>query len=197
MPELIFVIDPMCSWSWGFHPVIEELRHRHGAKYTYALVVGGLRTTGDMAWNPRSKAYLRQNWDAVSQRTGQVFSPSLLERDSFDYDTYPACKALVTVRALWGDVASFEYLTRIQEAFYTGGIDITSAEVLTRYVTQDRSAFQIFFASEKAETLMHHDFSKARAMGANAFPSIVKIDKEGHMVCMKGYRRLEEILDLS
>jgi len=194
MKELIFVVDPMCSWSWGFHPVIEELRHTHRSRYAYALVVGGLRTTGDMLWDAQSKAYLKQNWDAVTQRTGQPFSSKLLERDAFDYDTYPACKALVTVRELWGEEASLDYLSQIQKAFYAEGIDITSVEVLAHYVTQDKAAFQIFYESDRAETLMQHDFSKARAMGANAFPSTVKIDAEGHMVCIKGYRTLEEIL---
>jgi hypothetical protein len=41
---------------------------------------------------------------------------------------------------------------------------------------------------------MQHDFSKARSMGANAFPSIVKIDEDEHMCCQKGYKSLEEIL---
>lgn len=194
MEKIIFVVDPMCSWSWGFHPVIEALRHTHHSTHSCALVVGGLRTTGDMTWDTQSKAYLKQNWDAVAQRTGQPFSSTLLARDSFDYDTHPACKALVTVRELWGEEAAFDYLSRIQKAFYAEGVDITSVEVLAHYVTQDKEAFQNFYESDRAETLMQHDFSKARAMGANAFPSTVKIDAEGHMVCMKGYRTLEEIL---
>ena len=41
---------------------------------------------------------------------------------------------------------------------------------------------------------MQHDFSKARSMGANAFPSVVKIDEDGHMFCQQGYKSLEEIL---
>jgi len=43
---------------------------------------------------------------------------------------------------------------------------------------------------------MQNDFSKARVMGTNAFPSVVKIDEDGHMVCMSGYRSLEEILKI-
>jgi len=41
---------------------------------------------------------------------------------------------------------------------------------------------------------MQHDFSKARSMGANAFPSVVKIDTDGHMCCQQGYQSIEEIL---
>jgi len=57
MKELIFIIDPMCSWCWGFHPVIEELRQKYTDTYKFSLVVGGLRTSGQMEWNTQNKAY--------------------------------------------------------------------------------------------------------------------------------------------
>ena len=194
MPELIFVLDPMCSWCWGFHPIIETLRKEHAHHYKFSLVVGGLRTTGQMTWNEQSKDYLKQNWDAVAKRAGQPFSHNLLNKATFDYNTYPSCKAIVTVRELWGEEAAFNYLSDIQKAFYAEGQDITSLEVLKKYIKQDKAEFLTFYTSERAEVLMQHDFSKARSMGANAFPSVVKIDTDGHMVCINGYRSLEEIL---
>ena len=193
MQQLIFVIDPMCSWCWGFHPIIKKLREVYSKEYNYSLVVGGLRTKGQMDWNQESREYLAQNWSAVAKRTQQAFNFSLLNQDSFEYDTYPACKAIVTVRELWGDEASFDYLEKIQEAFYAKGEDTTSIEVLLKYI-ENQEEFLTFYQSQRAEILMHHDFAKSRSMGANAFPSVVKIDTQGHMVCLKGYREIEEIL---
>ncbi|CAA6808595.1 MAG: Thioredoxin [uncultured Sulfurovum sp.] len=81
----------------------------------------------------------------------------------------------------------------MHEAFYVKGEDTTSLEILLKYV-QDEKLFLVFYESERAELLMQDDFSKARSMGANAFPSIVKIDEQGHMCCQQGYKILEEIL---
>jgi len=194
MKELIFVVDPMCSWCWGFHPVMETLRKNYHDQYRFSLVVGGLRSSGQMHWNDEIKAFLKTHWDSVAQRTGQPFSPKLLNRTNFDYNTYPACKAIVTVRELWGEALAFDYLSKIQYAFYAEGKDITSLNTLTSYIAEDKKEFEDFYQSTRAETLMNHDFDKARAMGANAFPSVVHIDEEGHMLCMKGYRTVEEIL---
>ncbi len=197
--ELIFVLDPMCSWCWGFAPVIEALRARLKEKYTFSLVLGGLRTKGEMPWDERSKEYLKEHWKQVSQRTGQPFSERLFEKASFDYDTYPACKAVITVRELFGMQSAFDYLHRIQEAFYSRTEDITNIDVLLHLLKRsesDQSAFRTFFESDRAQLLMEHDFAKARSMGANAFPSVVVIDEEGHMVCQKGYRSLPEMLKL-
>jgi len=194
MQELIFIIDPMCSWCWGFHPVIEELRQTHSDKYKFSLVVGGLRTTGQMEWNTQNKDYLLKNWNAVTQKTRQPFSHTLLNKPHFDYAPSPACKAIVIIRELWGEESSFTYLSRIQKAFYKEGVDITSLDTLTSYVTQDKETFLHYYQSERSEMLMQQDFSKARSMGANSFPSTVKIDEDGHMICLSGYRSLEEIL---
>jgi len=197
--EIIFVVDPMCSWCWGFTPVIETLLKTRSEGYQFSLVVGGLRTKGEMPWNETSKEYLKSHWKQVSQRTGQSFSASLFEKEQFEYDTYPACKAVVTVRELFGTKGSFEYLHSIQEAFYAGAKDITSVMVLTDLVKDlglNSESFKTFFESERAQLLMEHDFAKARSMGANAFPSVVIIDEEGHMICQKGYRSLTEMQKL-
>ncbi|HSR74002.1 MAG TPA: DsbA family protein [Sulfurovum sp.] len=197
--ELIFVLDPMCSWCWGFTPVIEELRTSLSTSYRFSLVMGGLRTKGEMPWDEGFKEYLRGHWRQVSQRTGQVFSDRLFEKEYFDYDTYPACKAVITVRELFGTQKAFSYLHTIQEAFYTRAEDITNPDVLCdllQTVDLDRTSFRAFFESDRAQLLMEHDFAKARSMGANAFPSVVIIDEQGHMICQKGYRSLPEMKKL-
>ena len=195
--ELIFVVDPMCSWCWGFSPVLEVLRER--SDFVCSVVVGGLRSKGQMHWDDSSKNYLQGHWEQVAKNTGQPFNDTLFEKEVFDYDTYPACKAIVTVRELFGSQKAFDYLTILQEAFYVKGTDITQKSVLVGLLDSldiDTKAFETFYNSQRAQVMMEHDFAKARSMGANAFPSVVIIDKDGHMVCEKGYRTLENMNEL-
>lgn len=170
-----------------------------GAKYAFHLVVGGLRTKGEMQWDSASKAYLKAHWQQVNQKTGQEFSDSLFEKEFFTYDTHPACKAVVSVRELLGMQKAFEYLHLLQEAFYVDGLDITQEKNLTALAEKaglERDVFETFFLSPRAQTLMEYDFAKARSMGANAFPSVVVIDKDGHMICQKGYRSITQMKQL-
>ena len=195
--EIIFAVDPMCSWCWGFAPVIEALRKSD--IYTCSLVVGGLRTKGEMRWDESSKYYLQGHWEQVAKSTGQPFSNVLFEKEHFDYDTYPACKAVVSVRELFGMQKSFEYLHKLQKAFYSNGQDITALDVLIELLDSldvDVDLFDTFYTSDRAQLLMEHDFAKARSMGANVFPSVIIIDEEGHMLCQKGYRSLFDMQKL-
>jgi len=196
MRELFVVVDPMCSWCWGFAPVIEKVREGFTDMYRISLVVGGLRTKGEMVWDEAAKSYLKAHWKEVAARTGQPFDEALFAKSDFVYDTYPACKAVVTVRELLGEDAAFKYLHTIQHAFYAQGIDITNARLLYGYYEQlfgNSGKFAFMYGTERIETLMMHDFAKARSMGATAFPSVVIVDTDGHMVCQKGYRSVEEM----
>ena len=56
----------MCSWCWGFHPVIEQMRQEYAKMYDFALVVGGLRTKGEMGWDETTKTKLRLTWLQVA-----------------------------------------------------------------------------------------------------------------------------------
>jgi putative protein-disulfide isomerase len=199
MKECIFVVDPMCSWCYGFSPVLETVREQYKEKYDFSLVVGGLRTKGQMQWSKEAKAYLQGHWEEVSKKTGQIFSNLLFGKIFFEYDTYPACKAVVSVRECFGMQEAFKYLYLLQEAFYLKGKDVTSIEVLVEILQLldfDSGLFETFYRSDRAELLMQHDFAKACSMGANAFPSLVIIDEDGHMVCQKGYRDLTEMNNL-
>ena len=42
--RLLYVMDPMCSWCWGFAPVVQALAEQAAAAgVPLQLVVGGLR----------------------------------------------------------------------------------------------------------------------------------------------------------
>ena len=44
--QLLYFADPMCSWCWGFSPVVEELGTRYQVRATLAVVMGNYKTPG-------------------------------------------------------------------------------------------------------------------------------------------------------
>jgi protein-disulfide isomerase-like protein with CxxC motif len=100
-----------------------------------------------------------------------------------------------SLQTIFSNLTILNMIPKIQRSFYVDGVDITDVDTLVTFMTPDRrKAFMDFYQSERAEVLMRHDFSKARSMGASAFPSVVRIDSDGHMVCNQGYQRFEEVL---
>lgn len=193
LEEIIYVGDPMCSWCWGFAPELRKLRKRLRGRVRFSLCMGNLRN--GHRWDDAFKAYLRNQWREVDSRTGQPFGSDLPEREAFDYTTEPACRAVCTARAIDPEQA-FELLEALQRAFYAEGRDITEEGTLRKIAEQsgfNGEDFVTLFRSDSMREQVVADRYKARAYGASSFPSLVVIDREGHLSVLRGYRTFGEL----
>ena len=97
--RLIYVMDPMCSWCWGFAPVIDAIQAAF-PQLDLHLVPGGLRPGVTDPMQDSTRLALAEHWQAVHAATGQpVLTPDDLPA-AFVYNTEPACRALVVGREL-------------------------------------------------------------------------------------------------
>src|SRR5690606_34435684 len=91
--RLIYIMDPMCSWCWGFAPVLDALQSAH-PQLPLHLVVGGLRPGVTDPLSEATRRTLGEHWQAVGRTSGQpLLTPDALP-DGFIYNTEPACRAL-------------------------------------------------------------------------------------------------------
>ncbi len=192
--ELIYVGDPMCSWCYGFGPVIERLDARFA--FPTRLIIGGLRP-GPAAevLDDRKKEFLTHHWEEIGERTGQPFDLAGLDRDGWIYDTMMADTAAVTMRELSPD-AALPFFARLQRAFYAEAIDVTDPEVYPTLldgfdVGADR--FVDALASLEMQQATHGDFARARALGATGFPTLyLRADDDTYLVS-PGYAPYETL----
>jgi len=193
--EIIAVIDPMCSWCWGFEPVLQELQNNLSQDTKLSLCMGGLRSSNDQEWTSEFRSFLKQSWTNVHKQTGQIFNFNLLKKESFDYDTEPACRAVLTVQTL-DEKKVFSFLHSLQKSFYYDNLDITQTNILANIAENEginKKEFLTLFPSKKMQEQTLADKYKSRSMGASSFPSLVFIDEEGHLYVLKGYKSFQEI----
>jgi putative protein-disulfide isomerase len=188
--ELIYIADPMCSWCWGFSPVISEVATQAKGRVKFSIVTGGLRSETEPMSEERRQT-IGGHWKKVYEATGQPFSFELLESATFVYDTEPACRAVVTVRSMLEDHAGLEMFDRLQSAFYAENLDISDALVCAGIAASagfDETAFSELMASVKMKDATQADFARARQMGVRGFPSIVVREGERAAYLSRGYR---------
>ena len=111
MPHLLYVVDPMCSWCFGFAPALKEARaqssaqplpestekasHATPARLPVELVMGGLAPDSDEPMPAEMRAYVQQAWHAVTARTGVEFEHRFWQECAPRRSTYPACRAVI------------------------------------------------------------------------------------------------------
>jgi putative protein-disulfide isomerase len=196
--RFVYFADPMCSWCYGFAPVITALAERFENRLDLQLVMGGLRAGNTTPMRPEDKDYIRSAWGRVGAATSQPFDMGFFERESFTYDTEPACRAVVTARRLMPKMA-MAFMARVQQAFYAENRDMTSSEELAVVAEEagfERAQFAHAFAAPATQNETFRDFLMAQELGVRGFPTLIAgSEGKGYALVTNGYRPLEDLAE--
>ncbi len=193
--EIIVVVDPMCSWCWGFSPALTEMAETYQDKAPVWLMAGGLRPLTEKPMNDDAKADIRHHWEDVHKASGQPFDFSFFKRNGFVYDTEPACRALVAMRLIKPEAAP-HYLAAMHEAFYAQNRDITNETILSELAAAegvDKNDFIRVFSSRQIIYRTAGDFHRAHAMGVRGFPTVVLRTGEKLELLCAGFRPFDQL----
>lgn len=194
-PTLWYFADPMCSWCWGFSPVITEIKKNFAEKIKIAFVMGRLQPNETQVLSEASRNEIFDHWHLVSEMTHQKFSFIDALPEGFIYNTEPACRAVITVASI--DLAkTFSYFSALQSAFYTKNLDVTQLTYLQQIAGEcgiDANTFKSKF-NEKAQTeTVIKNFQFTHKAGVKGFPTLILVNKEQLEVVSRGYDNYENI----
>lgn len=196
LPILWYFADPMCSWCYGFTPVIDAVRDAAQGHYRVALMLGGLRPGTTESMNAVQREEILHHWHAVHERTGQPFAFDDAMPDGFVYDTEPASRAVISVGELRSEML-FDYFKAVQAAFYAQQRDVTRTDVLAALASEsgiDAQAFKEYFASDAARQKTQHHFVMTRQAGVRGFPTLILQNGEMFRLITSGYRPAQEVM---
>lgn len=192
--HFIYFADPMCSWCYGFAPVIGALAQRFEGRLPVRLVMGGLRAGNTNAMTEKDREYIRGAWTRVGEASGQRFDFSFFERDHFVYDTEPACRAVVTMRRLEPEKA-LGFKARVSRAFYGENRDTTDVKVLAELAEEfgvEAERFELEMLSADARNETFRDFLTSQQAGVQGFPLLAAgTEAGGYALVTNGFRTLD------
>jgi len=192
---LWYFADPMCSWCWGFAPVMTAIKETYSDRFRIASVLGGLRPGTNEPVTSQFRDEVLHHWRDVQRMTGQPFAFEGAMPDGFVYDTEPASRAVITVSE-FDPETTFPYFKSVQAAFYAQRQDITQAHTLATLAEPYDVKPQQFlerFNSEEARTRTLKHFEVTWQSGVRGFPTAVLQNESGHRLLTNGYRPFEEL----
>ena len=116
MKTLYYVADPMCSWCWGFQPVLEKVKEALPEELSPVYIMGGLARDTDDPMPDVMQAHIQRAWREVAAITGA----------SFNWDFWEKCKSsshwqvkigLLDTKRFACDLSSPETEQQMQDGF--------------------------------------------------------------------------------
>ena len=189
-----YLFDPLCGWCYGASPMIRKLAQQ--SSLTLELAPTGLFAgINRREMNADFAQYAWENDLRIGKMTGQPFSEQyrsdVLGVPNGWLDSEIATLALTAV-SLTEPAKQLDALTRLQQARYVDGLDITAVSVVTMLMHEiglnqaannlTENAAELQFANE---TRKQNAQRLSQTLGANGVPAIV-VTKEGQRRLLRG-----------
>ena len=194
---LFYILDPMCSWCWGFRPVFDALLNQLPDQINVHYVMGGLAADSDQAMPEETRSYIQQQWRRVSKKTGAEFNWDFWNNCQPRRSTYPACRAVIAA-GQQGENNVPEMIHAIQKAYYLEArnpSDLNTLTALSNEISLDVDKFKQDISSPEIEQMLQMDFKTRRRLGVNSFPTVLLETKDGLHFLAQGDDSLDNILE--
>jgi len=178
-PILIYVHDPMCSWCWGFAPVLGRLMSSLPESVTVRRLLGGLAPDSDVPMHTSIRDYVQDQWRRIQREIpGTEFNFDFWIRCAPRRSTYPACRAVIAARRQGAEFDSA--MTRaIQRAYYLEARNPSEAQTLidlARDIGLDEDMFARDLLSVDTDRRLRSEMKQARDLEVWGFPSLVMVE---------------------
>lgn len=194
MTTLYYVLDPMCSWCYGFAPTWKKVLDNLSSDIKVVYVHGGLAPHNNEPMAQDMQNMLQSVWKQIHEQLGTKFNHEFWTKCKPRRSTYLACQACVAARV---QDKEYEMIQAIQELYYqkaSNPSDRATLETAARKIGLDMVKFSIDLESQKIIALFEEDLNKRRKLKMNGFPSLVFKYKNNYFPINITYNNPEAIL---
>ena len=176
MARLYYIHDPMCSWCWGFAPVLKQLLSALPEGIEVRRVLGGLAVDSDAPMPAEMQSMLQKTWRQIETKIPDTkFNFDFWTKCQPRRSTYPSCRAVIAARQ---QGAKFDGLmtTAIQNAYYQLARNPSDIETLVELASElglDVGKFKEDIVSETTQQALEAEIELSRELHAESFPSLV------------------------
>ncbi len=181
---LYYFGDPMCSWCWGFKPVLEQLDQEY-PELKRVTVMGGLRAGEEVPMDDDLAELIQNAWSRIEDSTGQSFNHDFWKQHRPLATTWPACKAVLSARAL-NPEKEWPFMVAMFKAYFNEVRDPSSRETHLAVAGEqgfDPEEFGRMLDSVEVTQALYKDLRLTQSNGITGFPSVIlKISDNNYLI---------------
>ena len=166
----------MCSWCWGFVPVLNDFLEKLPEGILVQRLLGGLAPDSDVPMPAEMRQTIEATWRHIQATIpGTIFNYDFWTQCTPRRSTWPACRAVIAAR-MQGDELDERMTRAIQLVYYTQARNPSDDATLVELAGElglDTSAFATALRSEPVQQQLLTEIELSRQLHATSFPSLV------------------------
>lgn len=193
--KFIYIVDPLCSWCYGFQLEIDKVLSHYGDSLELELLVGGMGIGNKKVIDQELRESLIDHWQAVHKHTGQIFDNRIVKSKKLIYNSEPICRAIVATKSL--DSAKVLKMHKsLQTAFYAQNKNVTLYSEIQNVAFAlglDTVQFKKMYFSEENNKRTTEEFKRVEKNGVETFPILILSTPKEAILLTEGYATHKEI----
>lgn len=173
---LYYAHDPMCSWCWGFAPVLRDLSDRLPAHVRFRRLLGGLAPDTDTTMPDEMQQRIQATWHRIADTIpGIAFNFEFWTKCIPRRSTWASCRAVIAARGA-GPEYDRRMTTAIQHAYYLQARNPSDKSTLVELAGElglDAQSFAMALDSEATCRQLASEMQQCEALHASSFPALV------------------------
>ena len=166
----------MCSWCWGFVPVLKRLLENLPADIRVRRLLGGLAVDSDQPMPVDLQQAIEATWRRIQKSIpGTQFNFDFWTRCAPRRSTWPACRAVIAAR-MQGDEFDVQMTRAVQHAYYTQARNPSDDSTLIELADElglDTQVFAEALVSEAVQQQLLAEIELSRQLHATGYPSLI------------------------
>jgi len=195
--KLYYIHDPMCSWCWGFHPVLQQLENTLAGNIKIEYILGGLAADSDLPMPEKMQTFLQKTWHTIqTEIPGTSFNFEFWKNCSPRRSTYAASRAVIAARLQAADIEK-EMIHQIQIAYYCQAKNPSDDETLIDIASQlglDSNQFTEDLNADTTQQVLEDEIKLAHELGVQGFPSLVLETSDKRYLLDLDYRQADAVI---
>lgn len=195
--KFIYIYDALCTWCYGFSPVIKAVQNKYDQVFEFEILSGGL-ITGTRT-GPISVVYpkFREEYKIVEETSGIDFGEAFLhelEKGSMIFDSERPAVALSVFKSLMPEKI-FEFIYDLQQSIFYEGKEPSGDELYRYHAVNfgiDPDMFIHKMHLEQFKQDAYYEFALARQLRVNNYPAAFIQSADNHFFMVaRGFATLE------
>ncbi len=191
---LYYFGDPMCSWCWGFSPVLETIGKEY-PELRRVTVMGGLRGGAQQPMPDDLAEMVQRAWVRIESVTGQPFNHDLWKRERPFSTTLPACRAVIAAR-LVHPTHEWPFMVGMFKAYYTKAMNPSKRETYLQVALGqgiDLDVYGSVLDSAEVGEALEKDLATTKQFGVTGFPTVMLQIKSQIYLIAPGYQSVGDL----